>query len=88
MWGGQSCPPTSFPAGRAAWKGGCGHGWPPHEEKCALALETDSKAEVVETGRSSLWVDSGPCDLAAPLVEELAIALSAAAIFDLHPRPA
>jgi len=24
---------TGFPAGPAAWKGGCGHDWPPHDEQ-------------------------------------------------------
>jgi len=32
-WGGQFCLPTSFPAGRAAWKGGCGQDWPPHIDR-------------------------------------------------------
>jgi hypothetical protein len=30
LWGRAFSPRTRFPAGPAAWKGGCGHEWPPH----------------------------------------------------------
>jgi hypothetical protein len=58
MWGGHSCqaflPADRFPAGPAAWKGGCGRDWTPHEDENAGATEAEALDNISDAIREYL----------------------------------
>jgi len=53
-WGRQFCLRTRFPAGPAAWKGGCGHDWPHHNNKASVPRHLHHRGKT----RKCLWGQS------------------------------